>query len=205
MPNEPLGGGPRREFILGIGGPLILLLAGLAVMFVGQPRRTIALMGDAAWTSRVLGNVAGLVLTVCAAGGLQRLCQETGMATLLADHALDWHIGAFAILIPFLVAAVLKTLQGSSLVAAITAAGMVQPLMGALGFGSANAKALAALAIGAGAMTLSHLNDDYFWLATDKIGLAPGRGLIVFSLGTLLQGLLAAALLLILSLTIGNT
>jgi GntP family gluconate:H+ symporter len=200
IPSEPLGGGPRREFILGIGGPLILFLAGLAVMLIGQPRQTLALVTDSSWTSRIFGNVAGLLLTVCAASGLQRLCQETGMATLLADHLLDWHVGALAILIPFLVAAVLKTFQGSSLVAAITAAGMVQPLMGAMNLGGANAKALAALAIGAGAMTVSHVNDDYFWLVTQTIGLAPRRGLTLFSFGTLLQGLLAAAVLLIMSL-----
>jgi len=200
IPSEPLGGGPRREFILGIGGPLILFLAGPAAMLIGQPRQVLGLVTDAAWTSRIFGSVAGLVLTVCAASGLQRLCQETGMATLLADHLLDWHFGAFAILIPFLIAAILKTFQGSSLVAAITGAGMVQPLMGTLNLGGANAKALAALAVGAGAMTVSHVNDDYFWLVTHTIGLAPRRGLTVFSFGTLLQGLLAAAVLLIMSL-----
>jgi len=200
IPSEPLGGGPRREFILGIGGPLILFLASLAAMLIGQARQTLELISDSAWTSRIFGNVVGLLLTVCAASGLQRLCQETGMATLLADHVLDWHFGAFAILIPFLVAAVLKTFQGSSLVAAITAAGMVQPLMGALNLGGANTKALAALAVGAGAMTVSHVNDDYFWLVTHTIGLPPRRGLTVFSFGTLLQGLLAAAVLLIVSL-----
>jgi gluconate:H+ symporter, GntP family len=200
IPSEPLGGGPRREFILGIGGPLILFLAGLAAMLIGQPRQVLGFVSDSEWISRIFGNVAGLLLTVCAASGLQRLCQETGMATLLADHLLDWHFGAFAILIPFLVAAVLKTFQGSSLVAAITAAGMVQPLMGALNLGGANAKALAALAIGAGAMTVSHVNDNYFWLVTQTIGFTPRRGLTVFSFGTLLQGLLAAAVLLIMSL-----
>jgi GntP family gluconate:H+ symporter len=200
IPSEPLGGGPRREFILGIGGPLILFLAGLAVMLIGQPRQALGLVSDSDWMSRIFGNVAGLLLTVCAASGLQRLCQETGMATLLADHLLDWHFGTLAILVPFLIAAVLKTFQGSSLVATITAAGMVQPLMGALNLGGTNARALAALAVGAGAMTVSHVNDDYFWLVTHTIGLAPRRGLTVFSFGTLLQGLLAAAVLLIMSL-----
>lgn len=204
IPSEPLGGGPRREFILGIGGPLILFLTAFVIMLIGQPRQAFGLVADSAFTSRIFGNVAGLLLTICAASGLQRLCQETGMATLLADHVVSRHAGAFAILIPFVAAAVLKTFQGSSLVAAITAAGMLQPSMEALGLSEPNARAIAALAIGAGAMTISHVNDDYFWLVTDRIGLAPRRGLAVFSCGTLLQGLLAAAILLILSLTIGG-
>jgi gluconate:H+ symporter, GntP family len=204
IPSEPLGGGPRREFILGIGGPLILFLAAFAIMLIGQPRQAFGLIADSAFSSRIFGHVAGLLLTVCAASGLQRLCQETGMATLLADHVLGRYGGAFAVLIAFVVAAVLKTFQGSSLVAAITAAGMLQPSMEALGLGDPNARAIAALAIGAGAMTISHVNDDYFWLVTDRIGLAPRRGLAIFSFGTLLQGLLAAAILLILSLIIGG-
>jgi gluconate:H+ symporter, GntP family len=203
IPSEPLGGGPTRELILGIGRPLILFLTGVAIMILGQPRQGFGLVTDAAWTTRVFGNIAGLLLIVCAAGGLQRLCQETGMATLLAEHVLGWHIGPFAILVPFLAAAAMKTLQGSSLVAAITAAGMMQPLTTALGFDGANAKALAALAIGAGAMTLSHVNDDYFWLVADRTGFTPLRGLTAFSIGTLLQGILAVVVLLLLSLLTG--
>src|SRR5580704_10872149 len=196
---EPLGGGPTREFILGIGRPLILFLAGIAIIIVGQPRQSFGLVTDAVWTSRVFGNIVGLLLIGCAAGGLQRLCQETGMATLLAEHVLGWHIGPFAILVPFFVAAVMKTFQGSSLVAAITAAGMMQPLVTALGPGGATTKALAALAIGAGAMTVSHVNDDYFWLVADRAGFTPLRGLTAFSIGTLLQGLLTVIVLLLLS------
>ena len=62
---------------------------------------------------------------------------------------------------PFLIAAAIKTLQGSSLVAAITAAGMVQPLLLPLGLDDPNGKALAALAVGAGAMTVCHVNDEF--------------------------------------------
>ena len=98
------------------------------------------------------------------------------MAEMLGERLLGWHVGAFgAVLIPFLIAAVIKTLQGSSLVAAITAAGMVQPLLVSLGLDGANGKALAALAIGAGAMTVSHVNDEYFWLVADRAGLTPLR------------------------------
>ena len=118
----------------------------------------------------MFGSVASVLLIVCAAGGLQRLCQLTGMAEMLGERALAWHLGAFGVLIPFLAAAVIKTLQGSSSVAAITAAGMVQPLLSAIGLADANGTALAALAIGAGAMTVSHVNDEYFWLVTESTG-----------------------------------
>jgi gluconate:H+ symporter, GntP family len=101
--------------------------------------------------------------------------------------------------VPFLVAATLKTLQGSSMVAAITAAGMVQPLLEPLGLGGDTGTALAALAVGTGAMTASHVNDEYFWLVSVTTGLSPLRGLGTVTLGTLLQGLAAVAALLIIA------
>jgi len=83
------------------------------------------------------------------------------MAELLGEQLLGWPGG---LLVPFLIAALIKTLQGSSLVAAIATAGMVQPILVPLGIGDENGRALATLAIGAGAMTVSHVNDEYFWL-----------------------------------------
>ncbi len=105
-------------------------------------------------------------------------------------------------LIPFLIAAAIKTLQGSSLVAAIAAAGMVQPILMPLGLGGENGRALATLAIGAGAMTVAHINDEFFWLVSTSSGLRPLRGLAAFTAGTLLQGFVAMAALLLLSMLV---
>jgi gluconate:H+ symporter, GntP family len=196
IPSEPLGGGTDRERILGLGRPLVLFLVGLGIMVAGHWRLGAKLLGDATWIDGAFAKVAGLLLTVAAAGGLQKLCQETGMAELLGERIAGLPGG---ILIPFLVAAVIKTLQGSSLVAAIAAAGMIQPSLTSLGLDTESGRALATLAIGAGAMTVSHVNDDYFWLVTWNAGLAPARGLVALSLGTLAQGLGALALLAIIS------
>jgi len=202
IPSEPLGGGPARELVLGIGRPLILFLVAVGIMTIGHLRQGFSLLADANWTKDVLGKLASILLIVCAAGGLQRLCQDTGMAEVLGERLLGWHVGQLGVLLPFLIAAVIKTLQGSSLVAAITTAGMVQPILIPLGLDGANGKALAALAVGAGAMAISHINDEYFWLVADRAGLTPLRGLTAFSFGTLLQGLIAAAALLLLSLVV---
>ena len=202
FPSEPLGGGPARELVIGIGRPLLIFIAAVGIMVIGNTRQGLKLLGDSTWTARVLANVASILLVVCAAGGLQALCQETGMAELLGERLTGWPIGALGVLVPFLIAAVIKTLQGSSLVSAITAAGMVQPILAPLGLGDVNATALAALAVGAGAMTVSHVNDEYFWLVTDRAGLSPPRGLTAFSGGTLLQGLIAAVAMLLLSLVV---
>ena len=197
IPSEPFGGGPSRERIIGVGRPLILFLVGVGIMAIGRWRQSRKLLLDSSWSERVLGDVAGIVMIVGATGGLQRLCQETGMAELLGERLLAWPAG---LLVPFLVAAVIKSVQGSSLVAAIAAAGMVQPLLTPLGIGDETGKALATLAVGAGAMTVSHVNDEYFWLVAAGAGLSPLRAVVAVTAGTLLQGLAAVAALLLLSL-----
>jgi len=200
IPSEPLGGGSARELVLGLGRPLAIFIVGVGIAIVGLWQRSAKLLADANWTTRVVGDVATILLIVGAAGGFQRLCQETGMAELFGERVLGFHVAGFgAVLVPFLAAALIKTLQGSSLVAAIAGAGIVQPALAPLGLGDANGKALAALAIGAGAMTASHINDEYFWLVTDRAGVPPLHGLLKFTIGTLLQGLAAVAALLILS------
>jgi GntP family gluconate:H+ symporter len=200
IPSEPLGGGTAREAVLGAGRPLVLFLVGVGIMIVGLWPLSAKLLADSTWTARILGDVAGLLLIVGAAGGLQRLCQDTGMAELLGERLLGWQVGGIgALLVPFLIAALIKTLQGSSLVAAIAAAGMVQPILAPLGLGDETGRALAALAIGIGAMTMSHVNDEFFWLVSESAGLRPSRGLITITAGTLLQGLIAVVALLIMS------
>jgi GntP family gluconate:H+ symporter len=199
IPSEPLGGGPARELIIGLGRPLVLFWAMLGIMAVCLVGQALRCFGDAAWTGRILTGAAAPLLVVGAAGGLQSLCQETGMADSLGERLLVLHGG---VLIPFLVAAVMKTLQGSSLVGAITAAGMIEPMLGPLGLAGESGKVLATLAIGAGAMTASHVNDDFFWVAANSARLSPWRAVAMITGGTLLQGLVAVTILVVLSLVV---
>lgn len=199
--SEPLGGGSNREFIIGLGRPLILLLVGVGAMLLLTWHWPRGGLSDEGWPGRAIARVAGLVLTVGAAAGLSKLAQETGMAEMNAERLLGWNPGpALVLVLPFAVAAIMKLLQGSSLVAAITAAGMMMGLLAPLGLDDASGRAFAALAIGAGAMTASHINDGMFWLVTDAARLRPGAALARFSLGTALQGAVALAALILLRL-----
>jgi GntP family gluconate:H+ symporter len=173
MPHEPLGKGGAREFYIGISKPLMLaaLAITLAVLFAGRWQPS-ALSGRS-W--------APLLLTVGAAGGLARVFDETGMAELLAEHALH---PRFGLLTPFLAAAIVKTMQGNSLTAVLTASGMVEPMLPALGLDSTSGRALAAAAVGAGSMAICHVNDPFFWIAASMGRLSPGRALMVISLGS---------------------
>jgi GntP family gluconate:H+ symporter len=120
-------------------------------------------------------------LAVGASGGLARVFDETGMAELLAEYALH---PRFGILTPFLAAAIVKTMQGNSLTAVLTASGMIEPMLPALGLDSASGRALAAATIGAGSMAICHVNDPFFWIAASMGRLSPARALSVISLGS---------------------
>lgn len=93
------------------------------------------------------------------------------------------------ILIPFLIAALLKTAQGSSTVAIITTSSIIFPLLPLLGLDSEMGKVWAILALGVGSMTVSHANDSYFWIVTQMGGLEVKSAFRSHTVGTLLQGL----------------
>lgn len=186
MPSEPLGKGGAREFYTGISRSLILAVIAVALAVLLSRRWQPELLADTSW--------APLLLTVGAAGGLARVLDETGMAELLAEKALHPGLG---LLTPFLAAAIVKTMQGSSLSAVLTASGMVEPMLPALGLDSASGRALAAAAAGAGSIAICHVNDPFFWIAADIGKLSPARALLLVSLGSLAVGLGALLLLFI--------
>ena len=90
---------------------------------------------------------------------------------------------------PFLIAALFKSAQGSSTVALITTSALMAPLLPAMGLTSELARVLVVLAMGAGAMVVSHLNDSYFWVVAQFSGMNMTTALRTFSLATLFQGL----------------
>ncbi len=201
IPSEPLGGGPIRENILGLGRPMILLWGGLGMVLLvigGFNRRNLSEEG---WIGQGARAATGVFLAVGAAGGFQMMLHNNGMAEVLSERLLDLS-PALGIAVPFLVALVNRSLQGSALTAAITAAGMIQPLLLPLGLQSGPGRALAAVAVGAGVMAVPHVNDGYFWLATHLAGLRPVQGLRRVTGGALAQGAAALAVLSLLALSL---
>jgi GntP family gluconate:H+ symporter len=117
------------------------------------------------------------------------------MATVIGDSLGEANLGIW---LPFIIAAALKTAQGSSTVAIITTASIIAPLMQHLGFDTPTAKALAVIAIGAGSSVVSHANDSFFWVLTQMTGMNVGQGYRLQSLGTGIVGLSAAIVVYIL-------
>jgi len=133
-------------------------------------------------------KVVGPILFVTASGGvLGKVIAVSGLVTFITDNASVFQtIGIF---FPFLLAAILKTAQGSSTVAITTTAGILAPMLPALGLNTPVLAVLTVMAIGAGAMTVSHANDSYFWVVTNFGEMSPAKGYKTHTVMTLILGL----------------
>lgn len=115
------------------------------------------------WVTEGVTNSAGILAITGAGGSFGAILQKLPIADALSGSLLGLGIG---VILPFVIAALLKTAMGASTVAMITTSAMIAPMMGALGFTSPVAKVLVIMAIGAGSMTVSHANDSYFWVVS---------------------------------------
>ena len=143
----------------------------------------------------------GPIIFITAAGGV--------LGTVIAHSDLVNYIeknadifASMGIFFPFLLAAILKSAQGSSTVSLITTAGIVAPLLPILGFNTPIEVTLVCMAIGAGAMTVSHANDSYFWVVTEFGEMTPTQGYRVQTFGTFLLGISAMIEIALLSLVL---
>ena len=180
-----------------LGKPIIALTVGtiFAVIQMGTAHK----LGDFYKVTNDTLKTVGPILFVTAAGGvLGKVISSTSMVSYITSNANV--LETVGILFPFLLAAILKSAQGSSTVAITTTAGIIAPLMGALGLDTPARAALTVMAIGAGAMTVSHANDSYFWVVTNFGDMTPEQGYKTQTLCTLVLGVAAMIGIFILSL-----
>jgi GntP family gluconate:H+ symporter len=141
---------------------------------------------------------AGPILIITAAGGMfGMVIRSTGIGEILGEQLAGSGIG---LVIPFLVAVIMKTAQGSSTVAIITAASIVAPMLALLGLGSEWGRVLAMLSMGAGSMIASHANDSYFWVVTNFSDIKVGDTLRVYTTSTIVMGTVVFACVWLVSL-----
>ena len=153
------------------GTPIVALLAGVILsMFtlgtaVGFGRQRISdILGGS------LPGIAGILLIVAAGGGFKQVLVDAGVGDLVGEAAEDLNLNA--LVLGWLVAVGIRLATGSATVATITAAGIVAPLASGL---DGNSVALLALAIGAGSLFFSHVNDAGFWLVKEYFGMTVGQ------------------------------
>ncbi len=160
FPSYPFGQGAVYKAIVFIGNPVIALLLGvfLSMTLIPDSEKKNTLE----WVTKGVTDSAG-ILAITGAGGA-----FGGILKLLpiADATTGLLQSGLGVLIPFVIAMILKLAMGASTVAMITTAGMMAPLMATMGYTSPIARVLVVLAIGAGSMVASHANDSYFWVVS---------------------------------------
>lgn len=150
-------------------------------------------------------KTAGPIIFITAAGSvLGQVIVEAGFIQYIQQNATV--LSSVGVFFPFLIAAILKSAQGSSTVAITTTAGLMgmfsseTSLMYALGMTTPFSASLVVMAIGAGAMTVSHANDSYFWVVTNFGGISPRDGYRTQTMITLCMGLASIAAIFVISL-----
>jgi GntP family gluconate:H+ symporter len=194
-PTYPLGESVLYQIILFIGNPVVALLIGVFLAFSLKLKTSDSTHFH--WVTSGLKNAGVIILITGAGGAFGNVLRATDIGDTLGSVLSSWQIG---LLLPFLLAAVLKSAQGSSTVAIITSAALIVPLLEPLGLTSEIAKALAVLAIGAGSMTVSHVNDSYFWVVSQFSNMNTANALRSHTLATFFQGITGIVVILILSL-----
>jgi GntP family gluconate:H+ symporter len=185
------------SFFSFLGTPIIALTVG--VLFAVWQLGSAGKMDRFYEVTNETLKVVGPILFVTAAGGvLGRVIASTSLVKFITDNS--GVIAVIGIFFPFILSAILKTAQGSSTVALTTTAGIVAPLLGALNLDSPIRVALTVMAIGAGAMTVSHANDSYFWVVTNFGGMTPEQGYKTQTTATLVEGICGMVGVFILSL-----
>lgn len=139
-------------------------------------------------------KAAPILLITGMGGGLGKVIQTISFQDYFTNLSFN---NSFGLLIPFLIAAFLKTAQGSSTVAIITSSSICLPLLPLIGLETELGKVWIIMAIGVGSMTVSHLNDSYFWIVSQMSMIDTKTALKTHTVGTFIQGLIGFAILFI--------
>ena len=180
--------GNTPAIITFLGTPIIAIAVGVVfgIILLGSQDKMKELHDITTETLKV----SGPILFITAAGGvLGTVIANTSMVDFIKQNSTT--LATLGLLFPFLLSAILKTAQGSSTVAITTTAGIIAPMLTTLGLGSPSLAALSVIAIGAGAMTVSHANDSYFWVVTNFGEMIVEDGYKTQTLGTLIVGIAA--------------
>jgi len=200
LDSQPFGAGNAAAFISFIGEPVVALLIGVFFALLLPKKLTTEMLSTSGWVGQaVIGGTTIIIITGCG-GAFGTVLENSGISDVVKGYF--GKSAGLSIWLPFIIAAALKTAQGSSTVAIITTALIVKSLLGPLGLEAPTARALAVVAIGAGSMVVSHANDSYFWVVTGLSKMSVKDGYKLQTLGTLVEGCAAAIVLWVISLVV---
>ncbi|MEV8625560.1 gluconate:H+ symporter [Streptomyces sp. NBC_01268] len=181
-----------------IGSPLIALLAAVIVgMFTLGRAAGFSKERLSSTVEKSLAPIAGVLLIVGAGGGFKQTLIDIGVGQMILEFSENWSIPA--LLLAWLIAVAIRLATGSATVATISAAGLVAPLAEGMSTGEVS---LLVLAIGAGSLFFSHVNDAGFWLVKEYFGMSVGQTVKTWSVMETIISVVGIVFVLLLSLVI---
>jgi GntP family gluconate:H+ symporter len=200
LPSAPFGAGDFSSLINFIGQPAVALLIGVFLSFLLPKKLTREMISPTGWMGEGVIAAATIIIITGCGGAFGQVLQNSGIGDVIKNNLSGAE--SLSILLPIIIAASLKTAQGSGTVAIIAGASLMAPLLGPLGMDAPFAKALVVVALGSGGMIASHANDSYFWVVTQMSNMSVNQGYKLQTLGTLTVGIFCSLAVLLLSLII---
>lgn len=192
LPAKPFGEGGLYNLFTFVGAPAVALVIGVFVALTLVVKDKQAEARDQ-WIGQGVRN-AGLILAITGAGGaFGSILQASPMVPFIESTMEGVPLGLF---LPFVIAVILKSAQGSGTVSIVTTAAIMAPLLEPFGLNPV----LTVLAIGSGAMVVSHANDSYFWVVSQFAGMPTNMAYKLWTPATGVQGVAAFIIVLIMSL-----
>jgi GntP family gluconate:H+ symporter len=197
-PDSVFGNNSLTNTLRFLGTPVMALFIGAIIALLSGLK--IPLEERTSWIGSALKDAGAIVIITGAGGAFGNVLRSADLGAVLES---DMNLFGGGLVLAFLVSAILKSAQGSSTVAIITSAAIISPLMAEFGLAGTADKALAVLAIGAGALTVSHVNDSYFWVVSQFSKMSVKQALKSHTMGTLFQGVTGILIILLLDLVLG--
>lgn len=189
FPANIFGAGALKSGLMFLGHPIIALSIGL-IAALPLIKGSVKLKAFADQVEEGLVAAAPILLITGAGGAFGAVLAGSGLGAYLGAALSSLGVGLF---MPYIVSAALKSAQGSTTVALITTSAMVAPLLPDLGLDSEMGRVLTVMAIGAGGMTVSHVNDSFFWVVSQFSRFKLTTAFKGQTVGTLIQGVFAMA------------
>jgi GntP family gluconate:H+ symporter len=200
LPSTPFGSGYFSTLFNFFGQPVIALLIGVILSFLLPKKLTNEMISPSGWVGEAVIAAATIIIITGCGGAFGQVLQSSGIGDVIKNNLTG--AKSLNILLPIIIAASLKTAQGSGTVAIITGASLMAPLLSSIGLDSPLAKALVVVALGSGGMIASHANDSYFWVVTQMSNMTVNEGYKLQTMGTLTVGVFSSLAVWLLSLII---
>ena len=181
-------GNPQLKYLISLAGHPFsaLIIANLIAWYVLGIKQGFSKEQLLKVTAKSMAP-AGMIILITGAGGVfKQFLVNTGAGKMIAESLAD--VGFPILLFAFIVALLIRVIQGSATVAMITAAGLVSPILSEAVYSNFELASIV-ICIAAGATSLSHVNDSGFWLVSQYLGITEKQ---TFKTWTLMTGILAA-------------